>query len=51
MKIGDLVKSKKTGDIAIVVYLPRYAGLVDVMVGCVTHTWKWSVCEVISESR
>ena len=50
MKVGDLVKDKKTGNIAIVVYFPRYAGLVDVMTNYGQLTWKWSSCEVINES-
>jgi len=51
MKVGDLVKSKKTRRIALVVNFPRYAGLVDVMIGCAMHTWRWSNCEVIDEGR
>ena len=51
MQVGDLVKDKKTGNIAIVVHFPRYAGLVDVMIDHDQRTWKWSSCEVISESR
>ena len=54
IKVGDLVKHRRTGFIAIVLKLPQStsrAGMVKVMTSEGIGGWRRSKCEVISESR
>ncbi len=54
IKVGDLVKHRRTGFVAIVLKLPQItsrAGMVKVITSEGIGLWRQAKCEVISESR
>jgi len=54
VKVGDLVRLKRTGFVAIVLKLPQItsrAGMVKVRTSKGIGLWRRAKCEVISESR
>jgi len=54
VKVGDLIRHKRTREIGLVVKLPRstiHCGMVKVWKVSDYYGWVYNNCEVISESR